>query len=197
MTSPDHKQWHRPLSGSRRQTGRRPPTSSSTYRATNPFIALAVAGDRPLLRRSVDRHATLVKPFAKADGLAALENPNSPKVVLDAARARHSIFRVRSSLTCAASNARSGLRTIRSTSTSASMPSARRCCVPSRRCRSPRSKRPSRSTAPLARKRLQDRRGHHRRRRSASAFGDRKFAPRPQGRGRAEEFLSHHPEFIK
>ena len=29
--------------------------------------------------------ATLVKPFATADGLAALENPNSPKVVLDAA----------------------------------------------------------------------------------------------------------------
>lgn len=28
--------------------------------------------------------ATLVKPFAAADGLAALENPNSPKVVLDA-----------------------------------------------------------------------------------------------------------------
>jgi len=28
--------------------------------------------------------ATLVKPFAEADGLAALENPNSPKVVLDA-----------------------------------------------------------------------------------------------------------------
>ncbi len=29
--------------------------------------------------------ATLVKPFAAEDGLAALENPNSPKVVLDAA----------------------------------------------------------------------------------------------------------------
>ncbi len=28
--------------------------------------------------------ATLVKPFAPEDGLAALENPNSPKVVLDA-----------------------------------------------------------------------------------------------------------------
>lgn len=28
--------------------------------------------------------ATLVKPFAPADGLAALENPNSPKVVVDA-----------------------------------------------------------------------------------------------------------------
>lgn len=28
--------------------------------------------------------ATLVKPFTEADGLAALENPNSPKVVLDA-----------------------------------------------------------------------------------------------------------------
>lgn len=29
--------------------------------------------------------ATLVKPFTEADGLSALENPNSPKVVLDAA----------------------------------------------------------------------------------------------------------------
>ena len=29
--------------------------------------------------------ATLVKPFTEADGLAALENPNSPKVVLDGA----------------------------------------------------------------------------------------------------------------
>ena len=28
--------------------------------------------------------ATLVKPFAESDGLEALENPNSPKVVLDA-----------------------------------------------------------------------------------------------------------------
>ncbi len=28
--------------------------------------------------------ATLVKPFAEADGIEALENPNSPKVVLDA-----------------------------------------------------------------------------------------------------------------
>ena len=28
--------------------------------------------------------ATLVKPFSEADGLEALENPNSPKVVLDA-----------------------------------------------------------------------------------------------------------------
>ena len=27
--------------------------------------------------------ATLVRPFAESDGLAALENPNSPKVVLD------------------------------------------------------------------------------------------------------------------
>ena len=29
--------------------------------------------------------ATLVKPFAEEDGIAALENPNSPKVVLDKA----------------------------------------------------------------------------------------------------------------
>lgn len=55
-----------------------------------------VQGDEPFIRASqleaVKRCfddpatdiATLVKPFAEADGLAALENPNSPKVVLDA-----------------------------------------------------------------------------------------------------------------
>ena len=53
-------------------------------------------GDEPFIRReqleAVKRCfddpatdiATLVKPFTEADGLAALENPNSPKVVLDA-----------------------------------------------------------------------------------------------------------------
>lgn len=56
-----------------------------------------VQGDEPFIRASqietVKRCfddpatdiATLVKPFVPADGLAALENPNSPKVVLDAA----------------------------------------------------------------------------------------------------------------
>ena len=55
-----------------------------------------VQGDEPFIRPSqleaVKRCfddpatdiATLVKPFTEADGLAALENPNSPKVVLDA-----------------------------------------------------------------------------------------------------------------
>ena len=55
-----------------------------------------VQGDEPFIRASqleaVKRCfddpatdiATLVKPFTEADGLAALENPNSPKVVLDA-----------------------------------------------------------------------------------------------------------------
>lgn len=38
--------------------------------------------------------ATLVKPFSEADGLAALENPNSPKVVVDAAG--HAIYFSRS-----------------------------------------------------------------------------------------------------
>lgn len=54
-----------------------------------------VQGDEPFIRRSqlealkrcfdnpATDIATLVKPFAEADGLAALENPNSPKVVLD------------------------------------------------------------------------------------------------------------------
>ena len=59
-------------------------------------VVVNVQGDEPFVRASqleaVKRCfddpatdiATLVKPFTKADGLAALENPNSPKVVLDA-----------------------------------------------------------------------------------------------------------------
>ena len=59
-------------------------------------VVVNVQGDEPFIRSSqletVKRCfddpstdiATLVKPFAEADGLAALENPNSPKVVLDA-----------------------------------------------------------------------------------------------------------------
>lgn len=59
-------------------------------------VVVNVQGDEPFIRASqletVKRCfddpgtdiATLVKPFAEADGLAALENPNSPKVVLDA-----------------------------------------------------------------------------------------------------------------
>ena len=58
-------------------------------------IVVNVQGDEPFIRRSqieaVKRCfdepttdiATLVRPFAEEDGLAALENPNSPKVVLD------------------------------------------------------------------------------------------------------------------
>ena len=59
-------------------------------------MVVNVQGDEPFIRPSqleaVKRCfddpatdiATLVKPFTEADGLAALENPNSPKVVLDA-----------------------------------------------------------------------------------------------------------------
>lgn len=58
-------------------------------------VVVNVQGDEPFIRpsqlESVKRCfddpateiATLVKPFTPADGLAALENPNSPKVVLD------------------------------------------------------------------------------------------------------------------
>ena len=59
-------------------------------------VVVNVQGDEPFIQASqletVKRCfddpatdiATLVKPFTEADGLAALENPNSPKVVLDA-----------------------------------------------------------------------------------------------------------------
>ena len=59
-------------------------------------VVVNVQGDEPFIRPSqleaVKRCfddpatdiATLVKPFTEADGIAALENPNSPKVVLDA-----------------------------------------------------------------------------------------------------------------
>lgn len=60
-------------------------------------VVVNVQGDEPFirreqletLRRCFDNPqtdiATLVKPFTEADGLEALENPNSPKVVLDGA----------------------------------------------------------------------------------------------------------------
>ncbi len=85
MTSPDHK--------------------SGTDRCYEAYckqggvydVVVNVQGDEPFIRPSqldaVKRCfdsaetdiATLVKPFAESDGLAALENPNSPKVVLDGA----------------------------------------------------------------------------------------------------------------
>ena len=59
-------------------------------------VVVNVQGDEPFIRREqlealkccfenpTTDIATLVKPFSESDGLAALENPNSPKVVLDA-----------------------------------------------------------------------------------------------------------------
>lgn len=58
-------------------------------------VVINVQGDEPFIAHSQLRAimacfeddatdiATLVKPFSEEDGLAALENPNSPKVVLD------------------------------------------------------------------------------------------------------------------
>ena len=58
-------------------------------------VVINVQGDEPFIAHSQLKAimecfadvntdiATLVKPFSEADGLAALENPNSPKVVLD------------------------------------------------------------------------------------------------------------------
>lgn len=63
----------------------------------SPDIIVNVQGDEPFIHPSqleaiarcfddpATDIATLVKPFTEADGLDALENPNSPKVVLDAA----------------------------------------------------------------------------------------------------------------
>ena len=84
MTSPDHR--------------------SGTDRCREAFdkcgaefdVVINVQGDEPFVRpEQIEtlKHcfddpatdiATLVKPFSPEDGLAALENPNSPKVVLDA-----------------------------------------------------------------------------------------------------------------
>lgn len=59
-------------------------------------VVINVQGDEPFISASQLRAiiscfedentdiATLVKPFTKEDGLSALENPNTPKVVLDA-----------------------------------------------------------------------------------------------------------------
>ena len=58
-------------------------------------VIINIQGDEPFIQRSqleaikrcfdnpATDIATLVKPFSVEDGLAALENPNSPKVVLD------------------------------------------------------------------------------------------------------------------
>lgn len=84
MTSADHK------SGTDR-------CWEAYLRQGKPYdVVVNVQGDEPFIlasqleavKRCFDDPATdiatLVKPFAEADGLAALENPNSPKVVLDA-----------------------------------------------------------------------------------------------------------------
>lgn len=85
MTSPDHR------SG----TDRCREAYEKQGRAFD--VVVNVQGDEPFIRpeqietvrRCFDDPATdiatLVKPFTADDGLAALENPNSPKVVLDSA----------------------------------------------------------------------------------------------------------------
>ena len=88
MTSPDHK------SGTDRC--REAYDNLCAREGVSYDVAVNVQGDEPFIQPSqleaikrcfddpsVDI-ATLVKPFVASDGLAALENPNSPKVVLDA-----------------------------------------------------------------------------------------------------------------
>lgn len=88
MTSPDHR------SGTDRCREAYDKVCAEQGRGYD--VIVNVQGDEPFIRASqleaVKRCfddpatdiATLVKPFAPADGLEALENPNSPKVVLDA-----------------------------------------------------------------------------------------------------------------
>jgi len=85
MTSPDHR------SGTDRCR------EAVEKLGVRPDIVVNVQGDEPFIRpaqleavvRCFDDPAadiaTLVRPFAPSDGLEALENPNSPKVVIDAA----------------------------------------------------------------------------------------------------------------
>lgn len=88
MTSPDHR------SGTDRC---REAYEKVCARENRRFdVVINVQGDEPFIHPSQIEAvmrcfddpstdiATLVKPFAPGDGLAALENPNSPKVVLDA-----------------------------------------------------------------------------------------------------------------
>ena len=153
MTSADHK------SGTDR-------CWEAYLRQGKPYdVVVNVQGDEPFIRASqleaVKRCfddpatdiATLVKPFAEADGLAALENPNSPKVVLDAQS--RAIYFSRSVIPLC-------------------LPHGGAACRHGVAAVHARKGRVARA-APLARKRLQDRRGHHRRRDHRH-----RHAPRPR-----------------
>jgi 3-deoxy-manno-octulosonate cytidylyltransferase (CMP-KDO synthetase) len=101
-------------------------------------VVINIQGDEPFIQPSqleaikecfndaTTQIATLVKPFTEADGFEALENPNSPKVVLTKT-AMHSISAARLYRFIATPRRKIGCRDRCTTSTSDSMLTAPRC----------------------------------------------------------------------
>lgn len=122
-------QRHRPLSGSRRQTGRRPRRHRQRTGRRTLHRPLAVAGDRPLLRRSVDRHR-----HARQTLHRGRRTRRTGKSQFAESRARQRgpgtlFLTLGDPLPAGACRARSGSHAIPSTNISACTPSAARRCT--------------------------------------------------------------------
>lgn len=122
-------QRHRPLSGSRRQTGRRPRRHRQRTGRRTLHRPLAVAGDRPLLRRSVDRHR-----HARQTLHRGRRTRRTGKSQFAESRARQRrpgtlFLALGDPLPAGACRARSGSHAIPSTNISACTPSAARRCT--------------------------------------------------------------------